>query len=332
MVKAASGPPRFGGIIYTESARKVAYFIETINRHRTPLLFVQDVSGFMVGTEAEHSGIIRAGARFVEALWDEAETTLSPLSTVLTTATICLHPLVEWFMRRGVRRGVAVALVLAVWGGVLLVFAVPVLDYTHTSLTAWLLIYGSIATTIVGCLLAWRRIRPTPPPIAEQRRSLRATIDPRRLRLVWLASAVVGLVGFAAFVNAVAGVAEDAALPDYVHALEASTDYLPDDQRALFTSHRASQNGREQILDHYRNPRNHGTLDPNDATFEDSNPLCGDRIRMMNDDRDARQAQRLPRSSASCCSKCAIGAAGRAFAWMPRRMVPVADTEGCPSG
>jgi acetyl-CoA carboxylase carboxyltransferase component len=63
-----SGPPRFGGIVYTESAEKVAYFIETCNRHRTPLLFVQDVSGFMVGAEAEHSGIIRAGARFVEAM------------------------------------------------------------------------------------------------------------------------------------------------------------------------------------------------------------------------------------------------------------------------
>jgi acetyl-CoA carboxylase carboxyltransferase component len=61
-------PPRFGGIVYTESAEKVAYFIETCNRHRTPLLFVQDVSGFMVGAEAEHSGIIRAGARFVEAM------------------------------------------------------------------------------------------------------------------------------------------------------------------------------------------------------------------------------------------------------------------------
>jgi acetyl-CoA carboxylase carboxyltransferase component len=46
----------------------VAYFIETMNRHGTPLLFVQDVSGFMVGTEAEHSGIIRAGAHFVEAM------------------------------------------------------------------------------------------------------------------------------------------------------------------------------------------------------------------------------------------------------------------------
>ena len=62
------GAPRFGGIIYTESAEKVAFFIETMNRHGNPILFIQDVSGFMVGTEAEHSGIIRAGARFVEAM------------------------------------------------------------------------------------------------------------------------------------------------------------------------------------------------------------------------------------------------------------------------
>ena len=69
MVRMPGGkPPRFGGIIYTESAEKVAYFIETCNRHRTPLLFVQDVSGFMVGSDAEHSGIIRAGAQFVEAM------------------------------------------------------------------------------------------------------------------------------------------------------------------------------------------------------------------------------------------------------------------------
>lgn len=61
-------PPRFGGIVYTESAEKTAYFIENCNRHSTPLLFVQDVSGFMVGADAEHSGIIRAGARFVEAM------------------------------------------------------------------------------------------------------------------------------------------------------------------------------------------------------------------------------------------------------------------------
>jgi 3-methylcrotonyl-CoA carboxylase beta subunit len=62
------GPPRFGGILYTESAEKAAFFIETMSRHGTPILFVQDVSGFMVGVEAEHSGIIRAGARFVEAM------------------------------------------------------------------------------------------------------------------------------------------------------------------------------------------------------------------------------------------------------------------------
>ena len=61
-------PPRFGGIVYTESAEKTAYFIENCDRHATPLLFVQDVSGFMIGAEAEHSGIIRAGARFVEAM------------------------------------------------------------------------------------------------------------------------------------------------------------------------------------------------------------------------------------------------------------------------
>jgi acetyl-CoA carboxylase carboxyltransferase component len=60
--------PRFGGIIYAESAEKVAYFIERCDKQGIPLLFVQDVSGFMVGPEAEHEGIIRAGARFVEAM------------------------------------------------------------------------------------------------------------------------------------------------------------------------------------------------------------------------------------------------------------------------
>jgi acetyl-CoA carboxylase carboxyltransferase component len=69
MSRGKSGqPPRFGGIVYTESAEKTAYFIDNCNRHSTPLLFVQDVSGFMVGADAEHSGIIRAGARFVAAM------------------------------------------------------------------------------------------------------------------------------------------------------------------------------------------------------------------------------------------------------------------------
>jgi acetyl-CoA carboxylase carboxyltransferase component len=66
-VKTPAGP-RVGGIVYTESARKVAYFVENAERHRTPLLYVQDVSGFMVGVEAEAGGIIRAGAEMVETM------------------------------------------------------------------------------------------------------------------------------------------------------------------------------------------------------------------------------------------------------------------------
>ena len=69
VIKGRAGErPRFGGIIYTESAEKVAYFIETASRERLPILFVQDVSGFMVGPEAEQGGIIRAGAQWVEAM------------------------------------------------------------------------------------------------------------------------------------------------------------------------------------------------------------------------------------------------------------------------
>jgi acetyl-CoA carboxylase carboxyltransferase component len=69
LIKGRAGErPRFGGIIYAESAEKVAYFIERCDKQGIPLLFVQDVSGFMVGPDAEHDGIIRAGAHFVEAM------------------------------------------------------------------------------------------------------------------------------------------------------------------------------------------------------------------------------------------------------------------------
>ena len=64
----AQGRPRIGGIIYAESARKVAYFVETAERLGTPLIYLQDVSGFMVGPEAEREGIIRAGAEMVETM------------------------------------------------------------------------------------------------------------------------------------------------------------------------------------------------------------------------------------------------------------------------
>jgi 3-methylcrotonyl-CoA carboxylase beta subunit len=60
--------PRIGGIIYTETARKVAYFVELADRAGTPIIYVQDVSGFMVGVEAESDGIIRAGAEMVESM------------------------------------------------------------------------------------------------------------------------------------------------------------------------------------------------------------------------------------------------------------------------
>ena len=66
-LKTAAGP-RIGGIVYAESARKVAYFVENAQRRRLPLLYLQDVSGFMVGTEAESEGIIRAGAEMVESM------------------------------------------------------------------------------------------------------------------------------------------------------------------------------------------------------------------------------------------------------------------------
>jgi acetyl-CoA carboxylase carboxyltransferase component len=62
------GRPRIGGIVYAESARKVAYFVETAERLRHPLIYLQDVSGFMVGPEAERAGIIRAGAEMVETM------------------------------------------------------------------------------------------------------------------------------------------------------------------------------------------------------------------------------------------------------------------------
>jgi len=66
-LKAQSGP-RIGGIVYTESARKVAYFVDTANRGGIPLVYLQDVSGFMVGVEAESDAIIRAGAEMVETM------------------------------------------------------------------------------------------------------------------------------------------------------------------------------------------------------------------------------------------------------------------------
>lgn len=67
-LKLPNGKTKIGGIVYEDSARKVAYFTELAERHRHPVIYLQDVSGFMVGVEAEQSGIIRAGAEMVESM------------------------------------------------------------------------------------------------------------------------------------------------------------------------------------------------------------------------------------------------------------------------
>jgi acetyl-CoA carboxylase carboxyltransferase component len=69
-IDAATGERRieFGGVIYTESAEKAARFIMDCNQGLVPLIFLHDVNGFMVGKEAEWSGIIRAGAKMVNAV------------------------------------------------------------------------------------------------------------------------------------------------------------------------------------------------------------------------------------------------------------------------
>jgi acetyl-CoA carboxylase carboxyltransferase component len=69
-IDAATGQRRveFGGVIYTESAEKSARFIMDCNQNLVPLIFLHDVNGFMVGKEAENSGIIRAGAKMVNAV------------------------------------------------------------------------------------------------------------------------------------------------------------------------------------------------------------------------------------------------------------------------
>lgn len=67
VVKSAKGEMQFGGVIYSDSADKSARFIMNCNQKKIPLLFLQDVSGFMVGSRSEHGGIIKDGAKMVNA-------------------------------------------------------------------------------------------------------------------------------------------------------------------------------------------------------------------------------------------------------------------------
>jgi acetyl-CoA carboxylase carboxyltransferase component len=64
----ANGPLQFGGVLYVESADKGARFIMDCNQSRMPILFLQDVNGFMVGRDSEQAGIIRAGAKLVNVI------------------------------------------------------------------------------------------------------------------------------------------------------------------------------------------------------------------------------------------------------------------------
>jgi 3-methylcrotonyl-CoA carboxylase beta subunit len=66
--KSGTGEMQFGGVIYSDSADKAARFIMNCNQKNIPLVFLQDVSGFMVGSKSEHGGIIKDGAKMVSAM------------------------------------------------------------------------------------------------------------------------------------------------------------------------------------------------------------------------------------------------------------------------
>lgn len=68
LVKSAKGEMQFGGVIYSDSADKAARFIMNCNQKKIPLVFLQDVTGFMVGSRSEHGGIIKDGAKMVNAM------------------------------------------------------------------------------------------------------------------------------------------------------------------------------------------------------------------------------------------------------------------------
>ena len=68
LVKTANGEMQFGGVIYNDSADKATRFIANCNQKKIPLVFLQDVTGFMVGSKSEHGGIIKDGAKMVNAV------------------------------------------------------------------------------------------------------------------------------------------------------------------------------------------------------------------------------------------------------------------------
>jgi len=80
LVKNGKGEMQFGGVIYSDSADKATRFIANCNQRKIPLLFLQDVTGFMVGSKSEHGGIIKDGAKMVNAVANS----VVPKFTVIT--------------------------------------------------------------------------------------------------------------------------------------------------------------------------------------------------------------------------------------------------------
>ncbi|MBP7172490.1 MAG: acyl-CoA carboxylase subunit beta [Cloacibacterium sp.] len=80
MVKSGKGEMQFGGVIYSDSADKATRFIANCNQRKIPLVFLQDVTGFMVGSKSEHGGIIKDGAKMVNAVANS----VVPKFTVIT--------------------------------------------------------------------------------------------------------------------------------------------------------------------------------------------------------------------------------------------------------
>jgi 3-methylcrotonyl-CoA carboxylase beta subunit len=80
IVKNAKGEMQFGGVIYSDSADKSARFIMNCNQKNIPLIFLQDVTGFMVGSKSEHGGIIKDGAKMVSAMANS----IVPKFTIIT--------------------------------------------------------------------------------------------------------------------------------------------------------------------------------------------------------------------------------------------------------
>lgn len=80
MVKNGKGEMQFGGVIYSDSADKATRFIANCNQRKIPLVFLQDVTGFMVGSKSEHGGIIKDGAKMVNAV----SNSVVPKFTIIT--------------------------------------------------------------------------------------------------------------------------------------------------------------------------------------------------------------------------------------------------------